>query len=103
MSDVKFFKTHPLIMSVSKDTTIRSWSASNYCCNRIYRGHSQPIWCINESPVGDFFATGSKDFTARLWCLERDFPILTFTGHSEDIEVSVFIIQMNSLKSIVPS
>lgn len=35
------------------------------------------------------FVTGSHDRTAKLWSLERTFPIRIFVGHMSDVTVSV--------------
>lgn len=88
VTDVCFSSYYPLIYSVSKDTTMRSWRAETYNCAAVYCGHSYPIWCVAESPVGMYTATGSKDLTARLWSLEREFPLITYVGHTQDVEVS---------------
>lgn len=53
----------------------------------IYRGHNYPIWCVAESSVGSYLATGSRDRTARLWSTERQFPLQTYIGHTQDIDV----------------
>lgn len=40
-----------------------------------------------ESSVGSHLATGSRDRTARLWSTERQFPLQTYIGHTQDIDV----------------
>lgn len=87
MTDVRFSHHYPLIYSVSKDNTMRCWRSENLQTAAIYRGHRYPIWCMDESPVGMYVATGSKDLTARLWSLEREFPLITYAGHTQDVEV----------------
>lgn len=71
---------------------MRCWRAENLNCGAIYRGHRYPIWCMDESPVGMYAATGSKDLTARLWSLEKEFPLITYVGHTQDVEVSYLTI-----------
>lgn len=68
---------------------MRCWRAENFNCSGIYRGHRYAIWCVDESPVGMYMATGSKDLTARLWSLENEFPLITYVGHTQDVEVNV--------------
>lgn len=53
----------------------------------ISRGHNYPIWCVAESPAGLYLATGSRDSTARLWSTDREHPLETFIGHTQDIDV----------------
>lgn len=52
-----------------------------------FRGHNYPIWCVDVSTLGLYFATGSHDRTARLWSLDRTFPLRIFAGHNQDVEV----------------
>jgi WD40 repeat protein len=54
-----------------------------FCC----RGHNYPIWCVDVSTLGVYVATGSHDRTARLWSLDRTFPLRIFAGHNQDVEV----------------
>lgn len=37
VTDVVFSSHHPLLFSVSKDSTMRAWKADNYSCGAIYR------------------------------------------------------------------
>lgn len=55
------------------------------------RGHNYPIWCLAESSTGVYLATGSRDLTARLWSTEREFPLQTYIGHTQDVDVRLFI------------
>lgn len=56
------------------------------------RGHNYPVWCVSESPIGTYLATGSRDFSARLWTIDREFPLMTYVGHSQDVDVSSIIL-----------
>lgn len=53
-----------------------------------FRGHNYPVWCVTESSIGLYLATGSRDFTARLWSTDREFPLQTYVGHTQDVDVS---------------
>uniref|UniRef100_A0A1B0A4P0 WD_REPEATS_REGION domain-containing protein n=1 Tax=Glossina pallidipes TaxID=7398 RepID=A0A1B0A4P0_GLOPL len=53
-------------------------------------GHRYPNWCLDESPAGMYVATGSKNLTARLWSLEKEFPLITYAGHTQDVECVAF-------------
>lgn len=37
VTDVLFSKHNPLLVSVSKDKTMRVWKATNYLCGAVYR------------------------------------------------------------------
>ncbi|KAI5646947.1 WD domain, g-beta repeat domain-containing protein [Phthorimaea operculella] len=49
------------------------------------RGHNYPIWCMDVTTSGLFIVTGSHDKTAKLWSLDRTFPIRVFVGHMSDV------------------
>lgn len=51
------------------------------------RGHNYPIWCMDVSRNGLFIVTGSHDKTAKLWSLDRTFPVRIFVGHTSDVTV----------------
>lgn len=56
-----------------------------------YSGHSYPIWCMDTSVFNLYIATGSHDRTAKLWSLDRTFPLRIFAGHFLDVNVCFFI------------
>ncbi|XP_017143001.1 TAF5-like RNA polymerase II p300/CBP-associated factor-associated factor 65 kDa subunit 5L [Drosophila miranda] len=90
VTDVRFSAHYPLLYSVSKDATMRCWRAHNLHCAAIYRSHNYPIWCMDESPVGQYVVTGSKDLSARLWSLEREHALIIYAGHTQDVECVAF-------------
>ncbi|KAL5289190.1 hypothetical protein ACFFRR_009397 [Megaselia abdita] len=90
VTDVKFSKHYPLLMSTSKDNTMRVWKSNNLSCASIYKGHSYPIWCVDESPIASYVCTGSRDYTARIWCLEQNEPLITYIGHTQDVDAVCF-------------
>ncbi|GAB0090992.1 TAF5-like RNA polymerase II p300/CBP-associated factor-associated factor 65 kDa subunit 5L [Sergentomyia squamirostris] len=90
VTDVLFSAWNPLLLSISRDCTMRAWKASNFACGAIYRGHNYPIWCLAESSNGLFVATGSKDTTARLWATDREHPLQVYAGHTQDVDVIAF-------------
>ncbi|EDW14631.1 transcription initiation factor TFIID subunit 5 [Drosophila mojavensis] len=90
VTNVRFSSHYPLFYSVSKDCTLRCWRAHNFQCAAIYRSHNYPIWCVDESPVGQYVVTGSKDLSARLWSLEREHALIIYAGHTQDVECIAF-------------
>ena len=69
---------------------VRAWNTSTYTNTAIYRGHNYPIWDVEFSPYGMYFASACKDHTARLWTLDRTYPLRIFAGHVTDVDVSVW-------------
>lgn len=55
----------------------------------VYRGHREPVWDVEWGPKGIYFATASRDRTARLWCCERVGAVRMFVGHVSDVDVSL--------------
>lgn len=90
VTDLLFSVHTPLLLSVSRDLTMRAWQASDYNCRAVYRGHNHPIWSVAESPTGMYLATGSRDTTARLWCTDREFPLQIYVGHTQDVDTVAF-------------
>lgn len=64
-------------------------SSRFYGINKIIycSGHSYPIWCMDLSVFNLYVATGSHDRTAKLWSLDRIFPLRIFAGHFLDVNV----------------
>lgn len=74
------------LLSASGDGTTRLWSLDTYTALVSYRGHQQPIWSVEWSPLGIYFATASADATARLWSTERINPLRIYAGHLSDVD-----------------
>ncbi|CBZ50658.1 taf5-like RNA polymerase II, p300/CBP-associated factor (PCAF)-associated factor, 65kDa, related [Neospora caninum Liverpool] len=41
----------------------------------VYRGALAAVWSLDVGPYGHYFASGSSDNCARLWCTSRSFPV----------------------------
>lgn len=74
------------LLSASADATCRLWSLDTFTALVSYRGHQQPIWQVEWSPLGIYFATASADKTARLWSTERINPLRLYAGHLSDVD-----------------
>ena len=62
------------VVGPNADITIRLWSTklnANLVC---YKGHSYPIWQVQFSHVGHYFASSSNDQTAWIWSMDRKQP-----------------------------
>ena len=75
------------LLSCSSDATTRLWSLDTMSNVVVYRGHQNPVWDVEWSPLGIYFATGSRDRTARLWSTDRVAPLRMFAGHMSDVDV----------------
>lgn len=52
-----------------------------------YRGHQNPVWDVQWSPMGIYFATASRDRTARLWSTDKISALRVYAGHLSDVDV----------------
>ena len=52
------------------------------------------------SHTGEYFVSGSKDHTARVWCTDRVYPVRTLTGHNADVDVSTIVLETVNWKPI---
>lgn len=75
------------LLSSSQDSTIRLWSLDLFKNLVVYRGHREPVWDVEWGPKGIYFASASRDRTARLWCSERIAAVRMFVGHLSDVDV----------------
>ena len=51
------------------------------------------LYCfIFPFSVDGFFASCSHDRTAKLWSTERTYPLRSFIGHVQDVDVSIFFL-----------
>jgi WD40 repeat protein len=76
------------LLSGSADATARLWSMDTMTNVVAYRGHQNPIWDVDWSPMGIYFTTASRDRTARLWSTDRTSTLRIYAGHSSDVDVS---------------
>jgi transcription initiation factor TFIID subunit 5 len=70
----------PVLLTGSTRGELCLWSVEAGNKLVTYTGHSSrtPIWSIDWSPAGYYFATGSGDSTARIWRSDIPFPIRSF-------------------------
>ena len=61
---------------------------------RSYSGHTDTVTTINWSKNGQYFVTGSKDNTSRIYSLNslKDFTVVTLLGHRERI-VAAYMLE----------
>ena len=80
----------PILLTGSTRGELCLWSIETGNKLVTYTGHSSrtPIWSIDWSPAGYYFATGSGDSTARIWRSDIPFPIRNFViSGSQHVQV----------------
>ncbi|GIX71278.1 hypothetical protein CEXT_121851 [Caerostris extrusa] len=71
-----------VLLSCSKDATVRVWSIKDFKSLHVYSDDDYPIWDITACDYYAYFLTGSMNHTASLWSFERSTPLRIFLGHS---------------------
>lgn len=95
--DVKWSPMGVYFATASRDRTARLWSTDRTTALRIYAGHLSDVdvgsptrsrgfslimpQCLGFHPNSLYLATGSSDWTARLWDVQRGSCVRVFIGH----------------------
>ncbi len=74
MDDVYDLKFHPhlkyLLLSASKDCSIRLWNTTTYCQIAIFSGvdgHFGGVNCVDWHASGELFVSGGMDYCVKVW------------------------------------
>lgn len=79
------------LLSCSQDCSLRLWDLQSEKLRHTYNsGHVFSVWAQDISPLGMYFASASRDTTAKLWTFDRDAPLRLFAGHSMDVDAVKF-------------
>lgn len=74
-----------LLVSASRDKTIKIWQIETGKLLRTLQGHRDGIYSIGLCPDDKIIASGSADKTIKLWDLETGELLSTFTGHANTV------------------
>ncbi|KAG1672374.1 hypothetical protein FOA52_010992 [Chlamydomonas sp. UWO 241] len=75
-----------LIVSGSKDQTVRVWDASTYAPNNVMHGHNGEVCSVALHPGGRTAVSGSKDKTVRVWDLISGECEQVLKGHVSSVQ-----------------
>ena len=80
--------TGNLLVSASRDKSLRIWDVSTGYCVKTIRGHADWVRDVCPSPDGRYILSAGNDQTARLWDISLANPEsrLTLVGHEHTIE-----------------
>ena len=79
-----------LLVSASRDKSLRIWDVSTGYCVKTIRGHSDWVRDVSPSFDGRHLLSAGKDFTARIWDASSGDPKATLVGHEHVVECCVF-------------
>ncbi len=74
-----------ILVSGSRDQSVKIWNLETGELFRILKGHSDGVCAVALSPDGKIIASGSIDKTIRLWHLESGELLAKFIGHTDTV------------------
>lgn len=74
-----------ILISGSRDQSIKVWNLETNEQIRTLKGHSEGVCAIALSPDGEIIASGSADKTIKLWHLDSGELLATFIGHTNSV------------------
>ena len=79
-----------LLVSASRDMTLRIWDVTTGYCVKTLQGHSAWVRDVAPSPDGRFLFSAGDDQVPRLWDISSGEAKATFLGHEHVIECVAF-------------
>ncbi|KAA3671989.1 F-box and WD-40 domain protein 7 [Paragonimus westermani] len=77
-----------LVVTGSRDTTLRLWNAVSGHCIRVFQGHLGAIRCVQFA--GTMVVSGSYDSTVRVWCILTGVCLRILSGHKNRVYTLLF-------------
>ncbi|MDY6901840.1 MAG: WD40 repeat domain-containing protein, partial [Cyanobacteriota bacterium] len=99
VSSLALSKDGTILVSGSKDKTIKIWHLKTGELLRTLKGHKDGVHTIAISQDEQVIASGSADNTIKLWHLETGELLSTFSGHNNTVTGLAFANQDNTLVS----
>ncbi len=99
VSDLALSKDRKILVSASKDKTIKIWHLKTGELIRTLKGHKDGVFAVALSKDEQIIASGSADKTIKLWHLETGELLSTFTGHKDSVTALAFSDRGNLLVS----
>jgi WD40 repeat protein len=90
VSAVAFSPHGTLVVSGSRDRTVRLWDATTRSLRRTLEGHTEWVCAVAFSPDGTLVASGSHDRTVRLWDVATGSLRRTLEGHTDWVRAVAF-------------
>lgn len=79
-----------LLVSASRDKTLRIWDVTTGYCVKTLQGHADWVRAVTPSFDGRYLLSASNDQIARLWDASSGETKTTFLGHEHVIECCAF-------------
>lgn len=79
-----------LLVSASRDQTLRIWDVTTGYCLKTLRGHTEWVRCVTPSLDGRFLLSAGNDRVPRLWDAQTGDLKVSFPGHDHFVEAVAF-------------
>ena len=99
VSSLALSENGTILVSGSKDKTIKIWHLKRGELLRTLKGHKDGVHTVAISQDEQIIASGSADKTIKLWHLETGELLSTFSGHSDTVTGLAFANRGNTLVS----
>ncbi|KAJ1349064.1 F-box/WD repeat-containing protein 7 [Parelaphostrongylus tenuis] len=88
-----------ILVSGSRDTTLRAWNIETGMCEQYLTGHVAAVRCVQFDLDDGRIVSGAYDFTVKVWDFETGICIYTLTGHTN----RVYSLLLDARRNIVVS
>ncbi|KAK5096178.1 Lissencephaly-1 [Lithohypha guttulata] len=79
-----------LLVSASRDQTLRIWDVTTGYCLKTFRGHTEWVRAVTPSLDGRWLLSAGNDRVPRLWDTNTGEVKITFEGHEQFLEAVAF-------------
>lgn len=78
---LRFSSVQKVLYSGSEDQSIRSWDLQSGQAVDVYRGYSNPMWCVKECASSEAIVSAGEDGLVRVWNIRSGEEIAALDGH----------------------
>lgn len=86
------------IVVATQNYLLRQYQLSTKLCGRTIRTQSMPTLTMDFDPSGTLVATGSSDFSVRVWDISKGYCTHVFKDHTDSIHMVQFHKDPNQMK-----
>lgn len=90
VSSIDIVPSGELLISASRDKSIRVWEMATGYCVKTLSGHDDWVRCVKTCAEGTSIVSASNDQTVRVWDLSTYTPKCVLRGHEHVVEYAIF-------------
>lgn len=99
INSLALFDDLNLLVSASKDNTIKIWNLDTRECQTTFVGHTSWVSCLAIAYNKKLAISGSEDKTIKVWDIENSTEVCCFKGHESEI----YCLTVNQDETLVAS